>query len=61
MQVQSSNQKEVGRRERLCKEAKTKTVQRTNFRANRIVNPRNKLKNAIVDAPKKQQLQESKF
>ena len=40
-----------GHRERLCKEAKTKTVQRTKFLTNRVVNPWNKLKNATVDAP----------
>ena len=40
-----------GHRERLCKEAKLKCVQRTNFLTNRVVNNWNKLDDSTVQAP----------
>ena len=40
-----------GHRERLCKEAKLKCVQRTNFLTNRVVNKCNKLDDSTVQAP----------
>ena len=40
-----------GHRERLCKEAKLNCVQRKNFQTNRVVNQKNKLDDATVQAP----------
>ena len=40
----------VGHRERLYKEAKLKSVQKTSFLSNKVVNPWNKLDDATVQA-----------